>query len=121
MAVCCLVLLIACANVANLLLARGSSRGQELSIRMALGAGRFRLLRQMLTESLFLSLLAALAAGPLTMWMMHSLGYLMPPGDLPAGVDIRLNGDILAFTAIVCVLVTLAAGAFPALHAVRAA
>ncbi len=119
MAVCCLVLLIACANVANLLLARGSGRGQELSIRIALGAGRFRLLRQMLTESLFLSLLGALAAGPLTMWMMHSLGYLMPPGDLPTGVDIRLDGDILAFTAIVCVLVSLAAGAIPALYAVR--
>jgi predicted permease len=121
LAVCCLVLLIACANVANLLLARGSGRSVELSVRMALGAGRLRVLRQLLTEALFLAGLATLAAGPMTMWMMTSLGYLIPRGDLPSGADMHLNGDILAFTAMLCILVSLAAGAAPALYALRGA
>lgn len=121
LAVCGLVLLIACANVANLLLARGSGRSQELSVRMALGAGRLRVLRQLVTETLFLAVLATLVAGPMTMWMMTSLGYLIPRTDLPSGAEIHLNGDILAFTAILCVLVSLVAGTAPALYAVRGA
>jgi predicted permease len=116
MAVCVVVLLIVCANVANLLLARATSRQKELSMRMALGAGRGRLMRQLLTETLGLAMMGALAAMPLTMWMSQSLGYLMPPTSLPVFLDTRLNGDVLAFVILLCVGACLVSGVAPAWH-----
>ena len=119
MAVCAVVLLIACANVANLLLARSIARQKEFSIRLALGSGRGRLTRQLLTEALILAVGGALAGLPLTLWMGDSLRWLLPPTDLPVGLDIHLNGRILGSLALVCVVAALASGAAPALFSAR--
>jgi len=120
MAMCLVVLLIACVNVANLLLARSADRQRELSIRMALGAGRGRLARQLLTEALLLAGLGALAGVPMAMWMGQSLLYLAPRGmGMTVGLDIRMNGEVLGFTILICAAAALASGLSPALHAVR--
>jgi predicted permease len=119
MAVCGVVLLIVCANVANLLLARATARQKEFSVRLALGAGRGRLVRQLLTETLILAVMGAVAAAPLSMWMRRSLGYLLPVSGLPVALDVRMNGDILAFTVLVCVVACVVSGTAPALHTAR--
>ncbi|HZU23922.1 MAG TPA: ABC transporter permease [Bryobacteraceae bacterium] len=113
------VLLIVCANVANLLLARGAARRKEFSLRMSLGARRGRLVRQLLSESVLLASLGAAFGVPLAMWMRSALGYLVPPGILPIVLDNELNGDILAFTVIICVLACVISGIAPALSATR--
>ncbi|MFC5864323.1 ADOP family duplicated permease [Acidicapsa dinghuensis] len=121
MAVSLLVLLIVCANVANLLLARATAREKEFTARLALGAGRFRLVRQLLTESLLLAALGSalgLAATPL---LAHGLKLLMPPSELSSllSLNTQLNGRILAFTLGLCCLAALAAGLAPALQVSR--
>jgi predicted permease len=121
MGVCVLLLLIVCANVTNLQLARATAREKEFSARMALGAGRARLARQVLTESLMLTAAGAalgLATVPL---LSHSLKFLMPPGpmQLLVAMDTRPNLAVLAFTAGVCVFAALAAGLAPALQVGR--
>ncbi|WP_263360027.1 ABC transporter permease [Acidicapsa ligni] len=118
MGVCVLVLLIVCANVANLLLARATVREKEFSARIALGAGRVRLARQVLTECLLLTGSGAVLGLALTPWLSHALKYLMPPGNLQllVSMDQRPNFAVLAFTAGVCVLAALAAGIAPALQ-----
>lgn len=120
MAVCGLVFLIVCANVSSLLLARSISRRKEFSIRMAMGAGRARVARQLLAESLILAVLGVLAGVPLAMWMSQSLGYLLPRGaSIPLTLDIPLNGEILAFTILLCVAACVMSGIAPALQSVR--
>jgi putative ABC transport system permease protein len=113
-----LVLLIACANVASLLLARNSGRRKEIAIRTALGAGRFRLVRQMLTESILLAhaggvagiLLANNVAG-----LLKSLGT----ESLPRLQEVSVNGSVLAFTAVIAILTGILFGLGPALQASR--
>jgi predicted permease len=119
LAMCGLVLLIACANVANLLLARATSRQKELSLRLALGATRERLMRQMLTETLLLAGAGALIGLPLAYWARRSLAHLVPPVDLPVGLDVPFNAHILGFSILVCVLAAVISGLVPALHAAR--
>jgi predicted permease len=114
-----IVLLIVCANVANLLLARGATRRKEFSLRMSLGAGRMRLIRQLLSESILLAGLGALFGVPLALWMGNTLGYLLPPGVLPVVLNMQMNGDVLAFTVLVCVLACVISGVAPALQATR--
>ncbi len=121
MAMCVVVLLIACVNVANLLLARSAARQKELSIRLALGAGRRRIARQMLTESLVLAGLGAFAGIPLAMWMGPSLGYFAPKViGLPVTVNVPLSGAALFFTILISGAAAVLSGISPALHAIRA-
>ena len=119
MAVCFVLFLIVGANVANLQLARATARRKELSVRMALGAGAWRLARQLLTESLLLAAMGALGGLTLAVWLGRSLVWMLPPIGFPIEVDFSLNADIFAFTALLCCAVSLLTGLAPALHAVR--
>jgi putative ABC transport system permease protein len=110
------VLLIACANVSNLLLARSAARRKEMAIRAAVGAGRLRLVRQLLIESLLVSL-AGGASGLLSAIWGVKLLVAMSPGGIERIEESSLDGRVLGFTCIVVVLVGLIAGIFPALQA----
>lgn len=116
MGISVLVLLIVCANVANLLLAKAASREKEFSTRLALGAARGRLTRQVLTESLTLAVAGGLAGIAMTAWMSRSLKYLLPPGQLTLALDLRWNGHVLLFVLALCAATALLAGAAPVLH-----
>ncbi len=120
-AVSLLVLLIASANVANLLLARSVSREKEFGVRLALGANRYRLLRQAFAEALLLAAAGTGAGMLLTQWMGESLRLLMPPTDLPLTgfVSAELNGTAIAFAALVCGATALLSGVVPGLHSAR--
>ena len=114
----CFVLLIACANVANLLLTRAASRTRELAIRTALGAGRGRLSRQLLTESLVLGLLGGIAGLALAAWATGLLRSLAPP-DLPRLTDVAIDARVLLYTAGAAFLTSVLFGIVPAFHATR--
>lgn len=111
------VLLIACANVANLLLMRGAARRNEVAIRTALGAGRGRLVRQVLTESTVLFLLGAAAGVPVALAGMGGLLALAPAGMIPRTEDIRIDAGVLLFTFGVALVTGLVFGLAPALAA----
>ena len=112
------VLLIACVNVANLLLARGAARSQEIAVRAALGAGRWRIVRQLLTESLVLGA-AGVAAGLAFAWgVIRVLRNASPPG-IPRLDQVRLDGPVLAFTLGLGLVATLLFGLVPALRLAR--
>jgi len=119
LAVSALVLLIACGNLATLLLARSVSRQKEFGIRLGLGAGQGRVIRQLLTETTLLSGVAAVIGIGITAWMMQSLAALIPPTRFPGWLDIQLNSHVLAFTVLIGVLVVVISGAAPAASAVR--
>jgi putative ABC transport system permease protein len=114
-----LVLLIVCVNVANLLLARGVQRRGELAVRTALGAGRGRLVRQLLTESLLISLAGGAAGLVVAAVATRAIVRLRPP-ELPSVASLRIDGAAFAFALAITAAVGVAIGCVPALQAIRA-
>jgi putative ABC transport system permease protein len=111
-----LLLLIACVNIANLLLARAISRRRELAVRLALGAGRARLVRQFITESLVLTVLGGAMGVLLAYWLIDLLLWIAP-SDIPRVSEVRINGVVLLFTCVMTLMTTLAVGLVPAFAA----
>ncbi len=119
MGVACLVLAVCCANLANLLLARGTVRRREVAVRLALGGSRGRLVRQLLTEGLVLSTAGAVAGVVLATWATGGLAALEPPMPVPVALAFPLDGRILLFTVLVSVLTVVFSALAPALRATR--
>ena len=114
-----LVLLIACANIANLLLARGAARRRELAVRMAIGAGRLRIIRQLMTESLLLAACGTGAGFLLSQWGSRLLVRMLSTAGNPVEIDTSPDLRLLAFTVAVGVVTALIFGLVPAIRATR--
>jgi predicted permease len=119
MVVAGLALLVACANVANLLLARAAGRSREMGIRTALGASRVRLIWQMLTESLLLAGLGGAAGMLLAMWLSDAMSWLLPPMGLPLSLNLAWDYRVPGFALALTLVTVIAVGLVPALRATK--
>ena len=115
-----IVLLIACANIANLMLARANKRRKEIAVRLALGASRLRLVRQLLTESVLLSLFGSALGVVLAYWLLGLLVGTDLPLPIPVNDNLSLDGRVLGFTAALAITTGLLFGLAPAIQASRA-
>jgi predicted permease len=118
-AVAGLVLLIACVNIAGMLLARSAGRRREVAISLAIGASRGILIRQLLVESLLLSLAGGAAGMLIASWILRALAGFRVPGGLPGNTELPFDSTVFLFSSCTCVLTTLLFGLAPALQAVR--
>ncbi len=114
-----LVLLIACANLASMLLARALSRRREIGIRLAMGAGRYRLIRQLLTESILLALLGGAAGVALAAWLIRILLAVQPPLPVPINLEIGLDAGVLGFAFLLSLVTGIVFGLLPAWQTTR--
>ena len=114
-----IVLLIACANIANLLLARGANRGMEMAVRLSLGASRRQVLAQLLTESLVLAVLGGIASLLVAHWTLRGIAALLPP-EAAASLALNLRWSVVLFAGALSIGTGLLFGMFPALHSTRA-
>jgi predicted permease len=114
-----LVLLITCANIANMLLARGTARRREMAIRLAIGAGRARIIRQLIVESLVLAGLGGIAGLLLAAWSVRLLASVQPPFPIPITLDLGLDVRVLAFATAITLVAGALFGTAPALQATR--
>src|SRR5688572_2891125 len=113
-----IVLLIACANIANLLLARGASRSMEMAVRLSLGAKRRQVVGQLLAESLLLAVLGGIASLLVARWTLAGIGALLP-ADATETMRLQLRPAVVAFAAALSILTGFLFGMFPALHSTR--
>ena len=114
-----LVLIVTCTNLAGLMLARATDRRREIAIRLAMGANRIRLIRQLLTESLLLSIVGGVAGVMLAFWIVDVLLAFKPPIDFPLSVDITIDWHVLLFSLCVSLIAGAIFGLAPALQATR--
>jgi putative ABC transport system permease protein len=112
------VLLIACANIANLLLARGANRAQEMAIRGSLGASRSQMLKQLLVESVLLAGMGGLASLLVARWTLHAMGRSLPP-EATATITLALSPQMIAFAAALSLGTGILFGMYPAVHSTR--
>ncbi|HLY18608.1 MAG TPA: ABC transporter permease [Bryobacteraceae bacterium] len=117
--VSCLVLLLACTNLASMLMARAADRRKEIALRLAVGAARISLVRQLLTENLLIALLGGAGGLLLAVWITDALSSWHPPTDIPLVINAAPDGRVFLFALLVSVLTTLVFGLLPAIQAAR--
>ncbi|HLJ50015.1 MAG TPA: ADOP family duplicated permease [Bryobacteraceae bacterium] len=115
-----LIMAIACANIANMMLARAARRRKEIAIRLSLGASRIRLIRQLLTESTVLAVLAGVLGYAGSSWLMTISSQVRMPFPMPVAYDFRPDGHVLLLTAVLCLVTGVVFGLAPALQATKA-